>query len=165
MSCSAGWSKMGKSSALAGAATIFPPKETDRLDRKKDQQAKPLISLIKLAIFPICPIFPDGQHNHVFRSPYWDASPMAQTLIRDVMRVLAPDRPIMQLARLAGRPRATAKSWATGHRRPPIYVLAMIREVMRDRPWTGQELELDYEIRNREREPKFLTGFNEIKER
>jgi hypothetical protein len=41
----------------------------------------------------------------------------------------------------------------------------MIREVMRDRPWTGQELELDYEIRNREREPKFLTGFNEIKER
>jgi hypothetical protein len=89
---------------------------------------------------------------------------MAQTLIRDVMRMLSPDRPIMQLARFAGRPRPTAKAWATGHRRPPIDVLIMLREVVRDRP-TGLEGELDYEIRKREYEPKHRTGFNTIRER
>jgi len=81
------------------------------------------------------------------------------------MRILSPHRPIKQLARLAGRPRPTAKSWATGHRRPPIYVLATIREVMRDRPCTGLEPELDCEIRKREHEPKYRTGFNIIRER
>jgi hypothetical protein len=89
---------------------------------------------------------------------------VAETLIRDVMRMLSPDRPIMQLARLAGRPRPTAKSWAIGHRRPPIYILAMLREVVRDRGSAGLEPELDYEIRKREYEPKHLTGFNEIRE-
>jgi hypothetical protein len=90
---------------------------------------------------------------------------MAWTLVRDVARMLSPDRPIMLLARLAGCPRPTAKSWATGHRRAPIYILAMLREVMRDRPGSGLELELEDEIRRREHQPKFLTGFNEIRER
>jgi len=89
---------------------------------------------------------------------------MAHTIIRDVMRMLSPDRPIMQLARLAGCPRPTAKSWATGHRRPPIYILTKLREVVRDRP-TGLEGELDYEISKREFQPKLRTGFNEIRER
>src|SRR5262249_44901720 len=42
---------------------------------------------------------------------------------------------------------------------------AMLREVMRDRPGSGLELELEDEIRRREHQPKFLTGFNEIRER
>jgi hypothetical protein len=89
---------------------------------------------------------------------------MSQTLIRDLARMLSPDRPIMLLARLAGCQRPTVKAWATGHRRPPIYILAMLREVMRDRP-TGLEPELDYEIRKREHEPKHRTGFNQVRER
>jgi hypothetical protein len=89
---------------------------------------------------------------------------MAQTLIRDVMRALSPDRPIKLLSRLADRPRATAKSWATGHRRPPINVLRALREAARGYG-TGLELELDYEIRKREFEPRHLTGFNQVRER
>src|SRR5262249_26787847 len=86
---------------------------------------------------------------------------MAPTLIRDVVRMLSPDRPIMLLARAGGCPRPTAKSWATGHRRPPIYVLKRLRELMRGRT-TGLEGELDYEIRRREYEPKHRTGFHQI---
>jgi hypothetical protein len=89
---------------------------------------------------------------------------MAWTLIREVMRLLSPDRPIMQLARLGGCPRPTAKAWASGHRRPPIYVLRTVLEVARDHR-TGLELELEYEIRKREYEPKHRTGFNTIRER
>jgi hypothetical protein len=47
---------------------------------------------------------------------------MAHTWIRDIARTLSPEQPIMFLAQLARCPRATAKSWATGHRRPPLYV-------------------------------------------
>jgi hypothetical protein len=86
---------------------------------------------------------------------------MAQTLIRDAARALSPDRTIVILARLGGCPRPTAKSWATGHRRPPIYVLKLLRELMRGRR-TGLEGELDCEIRRREYEPKRLTGFCQI---
>jgi hypothetical protein len=67
----------------------------------------------------------------------------------------------MQLARLAGRPRPTAKAWATGHRRPPIYILTKLRDVVQGRR-TGLEGELDYEIRKREYEPRHRTGFNMI---
>jgi|SRR6516225_6837494 hypothetical protein len=90
---------------------------------------------------------------------------MAWTLIRDIARMISHDRPIALLARLGGCPRATAKSWATGHRRPPIYVLKWLREIERDRGWTGLGPELDCEIRKREYEPKFRSGFNEIRER
>lgn len=90
---------------------------------------------------------------------------MAWTLIRDIMCMLSPDRPIMQLARLAGRPRPTAKSWATGHRRPPIYILSKLHIVLRDRGWIAEERELEYEIRKREIEPRHRGGFNTIRER
>jgi hypothetical protein len=83
------------------------------------------------------------------------------TLIRDVVRALSPDRPIMLLTRLVGCPRPTARSWATGHRRPPISVLKLLRELVQGRR-TGLEGELDYEIRRREYEPKHRTGFNQI---
>jgi hypothetical protein len=86
---------------------------------------------------------------------------MAWSLIRDAARALSPDRPIMLLARLGGCPRATAKSWATGRRRPPISVLKLLRESVQGRR-TGLEGELDHEIRKREYEPKHRTGFNLI---
>src|SRR5438128_1363772 len=91
---------------------------------------------------------------------------MAWTLIRDAARALSPDRPIMLLSRLSGRPRPTVKSWATGHRRPPIFVLRVLRDVIQSQGRrTGLEGELDYEIRRREYEPKHRTGFNLIRER
>ena len=83
------------------------------------------------------------------------------SIIRDVLRALSPDHPIKLLARLAGCPRATARSWVTGHRRPPISVLKLLRDVIRGEG-TGLELELEYEIRKREYEPKHLTGFCQI---
>src|SRR5215831_2649540 len=87
---------------------------------------------------------------------------MAHTWIRDHARVLCPDQPIMFLARLAHRPRSTAKSWATGHRRPPLSVLIALLEVVRDRQLFVLEGELDYHIRKRECEPKQRTGFCQI---
>jgi hypothetical protein len=89
---------------------------------------------------------------------------MAQTLIRDVARTLSPDRPIALLARLTRRPRPTVRSWVTGHRREPIDVLKLLRGAVQGKG-TGLELELDYEIRKREFEPKHRTGFNTIRER
>jgi hypothetical protein len=93
---------------------------------------------------------------------------MAWTLMRDIARTISPDRPIMLLARLGGCPRATAKSWATGHRRPPIYVLKLLREIERDGGRTGLGPELDYEIRKREGEPGWMRrgpGFMQVRER
>jgi hypothetical protein len=94
---------------------------------------------------------------------------MAWTLIRDVARLLSPDRPIMLLARLGGCSRATAKSWVTGHRRPPIYVLRLLRDAAQSQAWRAGLLgELDYEIREREGEPPWKRrgpGFMEIRER
>jgi hypothetical protein len=104
---------------------------------------------------------------------------MARTLIRDIARVLSPDRPIMFLARLAGCPRHTAKSWATGHRRPPVAVLKTSLQAIRRRQverageatlqerqnLSGAAYELEDIIRKRSYEIKRLTGFNEIRER
>jgi hypothetical protein len=90
---------------------------------------------------------------------------MAQTLIRDIARTLSPDRPIMFLAQLARCPRPTAKSWTTGHRRPPVWVLDALRHMARVRGLTGLEREFDYQIRQRTYEPKHRTGFNQIRER
>ena len=80
---------------------------------------------------------------------------------RHGVRALSPDRPIKLLTQLARCPRATARSWVTGHRRPPIYVLKLLRVVIRGEG-TGLELELEYEIRKRENEPRHLTGFCQI---
>jgi hypothetical protein len=114
-----------------------------------------------------------GQPKYLRSHPSWNASPtagrhppMAWTLIRDIARMLSPDRPIVLLARLAGCPRPTAKSWATGHRRPPIFLLRLLRDMAEAQARNAGSLgELDYEIRQREYEPKHRTGFNIVRER
>ena len=106
--------------------------------------------------------FGERAQFHLCHAEYWDASPMPHTWIRDLARMLSPDRPIMFLAEVAHRPRSTAKSWATGHRRPPISVLKVLRETVRARGLFGLEAELDYHIRKREQEPKHRTGFWQI---
>ena len=92
---------------------------------------------------------------------------MSDTLIRHAFRALNPDRPIMTLAELSRRPRSTARSWARGHRRPPIAVLKMLRDALKERQATFLALmpELDRLIMKRECEPKRRTGFNEIRPR
>src|SRR5262245_16811639 len=58
--------------------------------------------------------------------------------------------------------RSTAKSWATGHRRPPISVLKVLRETVRARGLIGLEAALDWHIRKRRLEPKHRTSFWQI---
>jgi hypothetical protein len=104
---------------------------------------------------------------------------MANTLIREAARALDHHRPIRLLADLAGRPRPTARSWATGHRRPPLPILKTLLEVLRQRQaertgvapleerqtLSGLAYELDYLIRKRSYEVRRRTGFNEIRQR
>ena len=80
---------------------------------------------------------------------------MSATVIRRAARALNPDRPIMALARLARGRRSTAKSWATGHRRPSIVTLKILRDLLKDRQVLISQLmpELDYVIWLREGEP------------
>ena len=95
------------------------------------------------------------------------AGRMSDTLIRAAARALNPDRPIMTLASLARGRRSTAKSWATGHRRPPLAVLKILRAWLGDRQAVLFRLipELDRVIMQREYEPRRRTGFNEIRVR
>jgi hypothetical protein len=89
---------------------------------------------------------------------------MSDTVIRRAVRALNPDRPIKTLAALAGGRRSTAKSWATGHRRPPIVLIKNVLDMLRDRRAVLSQLipEFEYVIMQREREPKHRTGFNLI---
>lgn len=92
---------------------------------------------------------------------------MSDTLIRRAARALNPDRPIITLAGLACGRRSTAKSWATGRRRPSVATLKILRELLKDRQADLFQLipQLDYLIVQREHAPTRRTGFNEIRER
>jgi hypothetical protein len=92
---------------------------------------------------------------------------MSDTLIRRAARALNPDRPIMTLAGLAGGRRSTAKSWATGRRRPSGTTLKILRNLLKDRQGDFFQLipQLEHLIRQREREPPRRTGCNEIRVR
>lgn len=92
---------------------------------------------------------------------------MSDTVIRAAACALNPDRPIMTLAALARGRRSTAKSWATGHRRPSITTLKILLDLLKDRRASLYQLisELEYAIMRREGEPRRRTGFNEIRER
>ena len=92
---------------------------------------------------------------------------MSDTVIRRAAFSLNPERPIMTLAGLVRAPRSTAKSWATGRRRPSVLILKILRDLLKDRQAALFQLiaELDHVIMQRERESKRRTGFNEIKAR
>lgn len=92
---------------------------------------------------------------------------MSDTVIRAAARALNPDRPIMTLAGLSHGRRSTAKSWATGHRRPSVATLKILCDLLKDRRAVLYQLipELEYVIMLRERDPPRRTGFNEIRER
>jgi hypothetical protein len=86
---------------------------------------------------------------------------MSDTVIRRSARALDPYRPIMTLTELARAPRSTARSWATGHRRPSVAVLKTLRDMLRERQSMLSTLipELDQLIIKREYEPVHRTGF------
>jgi hypothetical protein len=74
-------------------------------------------------------------------------------------RKLNPDNPIKLIVQLAHCPRPTAKAWYTGHRRPPVWFLWRLHDVVRDRKLWGLAGQLAYYISQREREPKHAKGF------
>jgi hypothetical protein len=87
---------------------------------------------------------------------------MTDTLIRRAARALNPDRPIITLAGLRRSPRPTAKSWATGHRRPPIWVLQFLQAHLHARRLSPLADDIEALIMQRdreEREDKPRTGF------
>jgi hypothetical protein len=85
---------------------------------------------------------------------------MTDTLIRRAARALNPDRPIMTLAGFRRSPRPTAKSWATGHRRPPIWLLQFLQAHLRARRLPlADEVEGLIAHREWERKHKPRTGF------
>jgi hypothetical protein len=105
-----------------------------------------------------------GSRNHLFPGLNWNASlggRMSANVIRRAARVLNPDRPITALALLTRAPRSTVKSWATGHRRPPIVTLEILRDLLKNRQAALFKLipELEQVISQREREPKHASGF------
>jgi hypothetical protein len=86
---------------------------------------------------------------------------LSDSVIRRAARALNPDRPITALALFTRAPRPTVKSWATGHRRPPIVTLEILRDLLKDRQAALIQLipELEYVIMLREREPPKPKGF------
>jgi hypothetical protein len=84
---------------------------------------------------------------------------MTNTIIRHAARELSPTRPIAFIAETVRCPRPTAKSWYTGHRRSPIWVLELLRDLGRMKGLISLERELEHQIRKREYEPKRRTGF------
>jgi hypothetical protein len=69
------------------------------------------------------------------------------------------------LAGACGVPKATARSWRQGRRRPPKHVLERVRLMLQARAAQCNELwrQFGIEITRREGEPRRLTGFNEIR--
>jgi hypothetical protein len=75
-------------------------------------------------------------------------------------RLLWPGRHNAELARFAGVPHSTARSWARGHRRPPLGVLrAMEHRLATFANEAGTiRLWLATEVSHRQREPRLLRG-------
>jgi hypothetical protein len=90
---------------------------------------------------------------------------MAPNLVRDLARMLSPDKPIKMLMEWHRIPRSTVKGWYTGRRRPPIWVLKHFRHLLQVRDETEHVQQLDYLIRQRMGEPPRRTGFNEVRQR
>jgi hypothetical protein len=87
---------------------------------------------------------------------------MPETIGRASARALDLGRPIKVLAGRSSR--STAKSWATGRRRPPIVRLKILRDLLKDRQAaiSGLIYQLDYDITQREREPKLRRGLTKF---
>jgi hypothetical protein len=86
---------------------------------------------------------------------------MSDTVIRRAALALNPHRPTMTLAALGSGRRSTAKSWATGRRRPSIAKLKILLEWLKERRAVLYQLipELEDLIMLREREPPRARGF------
>ena len=71
----------------------------------------------------------------------------------------APTNPKSFLSNLARCPLPTAKSWYSGRRRAPIWLLQRLRDVARDRQLRDLAGQLDDHLQQREREPPRARGF------
>jgi hypothetical protein len=79
--------------------------------------------------------------------------------VRWAARELSPNQPKKFLADLAHCPPPTAKSWYSGHRRAPIWLLQRLRDVAQDRQLRDLAGQLDDHLQQREREPPRARGF------
>jgi hypothetical protein len=86
---------------------------------------------------------------------------MSDSVIRRAAFALNPDKPIKTLAALGSGRRSTAKSWATGHRRPSVAKLKILLEWLKERRADLYQLipELEELIMVRQREPMHAKGF------
>jgi hypothetical protein len=75
-------------------------------------------------------------------------------------RLLFGATPNAGLIRVVGRPRATVRSWISGRRRPPVIILKVVRDLLRQLAIDAcvTAAELDIAIMRREGEPKPLRG-------
>jgi hypothetical protein len=85
-----------------------------------------------------------------------------ETIIRRAARLLSVDAPNAALARVAGCPKATARAWISGRRRPPISLFGRLEEEFRQRITTQlatiAEMKHVVWLRGREPQPP-LRGF------
>jgi hypothetical protein len=88
-------------------------------------------------------------------------------LIFRAAQALFPGAPSALLACACGVPKATARSWRQGRRRPPKPVLERVRLMLQARAAQCNELWREYgiEIARRDGEPLRRRGFMEVRER
>ena len=89
------------------------------------------------------------------------------TLLYFASRLLFAGKPNAMLANALGQKRSTVRSWIRGDRRPPIWVLELVRRLLNDYTTRANDLAypFDCEIRLWKAEPKRRVGFLEIRER
>ena len=88
-------------------------------------------------------------------------------LLNRAALLLWPDAPNAGLARTAGRPKSSCRSWRSGHRRVPTYVLERLRLSLQARAAECNTVwdDICREIARRQGEPLRRRGFMEIRER
>ena len=92
--------------------------------------------------------------------------PHDATWLDRAARTLWPERHAAGLAALAGCPKSTARAWLSGRNRPPISVLRAVIHALHLRAEVCLSIKpfMESEVTAREREPRRLAGWAEIKE-
>jgi len=96
------------------------------------------------------------------RRPRHDAAEL-----RAAAETLWPERCAAGMAAHLGRPKATTRCWLAGRRRPPIGVLSAVCAELQRRAEVAMSVRafLREEALRREREPRRLSGWADIRER
>lgn len=101
------------------------------------------------------------------KSPSAPRQPRDDTTFAAACRVLWPGHHAAGLAAYAGRPKATARSWIGGHRRPPVSVIRAVESALKSKASQASSLAavMGSEAAKREREPPRRSGWAVVKVR